>query len=104
MLLSQGIQPEKALMYFSQLLDGVVAAQLLEVVHRDLKPENILFDERNNKLLVTDFGIAQFKEEDLYTAVETKETDRLANFQYAAPEQRIRGGKVDHRAVILLLD
>jgi serine/threonine protein kinase len=29
--------------------------------------------------------------------VETKDGSRLANFQYAAPEQRSRGGEIDHR-------
>jgi len=33
----------------------------------------------------------------------TKDTDRLANFQYAAPEQRSRGAEVDQRADIYAL-
>ena len=102
-LLNRGIQPDKAVMYFSQILNGVEAAHLLGVVHRDLKPENILLDEGNDQLLIADFGIAQFQEEELFTAVETKESDRLANFQYAAPEQRARGGHVDHRTDIYAL-
>lgn len=90
--LEAGLPSDKALPWFSQILDGVEAAHLQHVVHRDLKPENILLDAANSRLLVANFGIASFEEEDLYTAVETKDTTRLANFVYSAPEQRSRGG------------
>jgi serine/threonine protein kinase len=88
---------------FSQFLDGVEAAHLKNVVHRDLKPENILVLRKEDRLVIADFGIAQFRQDELWTAVETQATDRLANFQYAAPEQRTRGGEVDHRADIYAL-
>ena len=102
-LLNQGIPPNIALVYISQILDGVEAAHLKGVVHRDLKPENILYDDRNEQLVIADFGIAMFQEDELFTAVETKDSDRLANFRYAAPEQRVPGGSVDHRADIFAL-
>jgi serine/threonine protein kinase len=60
----------------------------------------VLYDASNQTLLVADFGIAHFGEEELYTLVETNAHERLANFQYAAPEQRARGKIVDHRADI----
>lgn len=99
-LIDDGIKPEVAIRLFSQMLDGVEAAHLKGIVHRDLKPENILFKTTDVQLVLADFGIARFTEDELYTAVETKAQDRLANFQYAAPEQRIRGKSVDHRADI----
>ncbi|MEE9337627.1 MAG: protein kinase [Methylococcaceae bacterium] len=77
-----------------KILDGVEASQKYDVVHRDLKPENILYRNSMSDVVLADFGIAEFGEEDLYTAVETKDGTRLANFQYAAPEQRVRGGKI----------
>ena len=102
-LLEQGVRPERALEHFAQLLDGIEAAHLKNVVHRDLKPENILYDDKSEQLVIADFGIAMFQEDELFTAVETKETDRLANFRYAAPEQRHPGQSVDHRADIFTL-
>ena len=99
----KSIKPESVLTVFSQILDGTEAAHLLNVCHRDLKPENILWDDDNNQVVITDFGIAHFEEEEIYTAVETKVTARMANFQYSAPEQRTRGAKVDHRADIFSL-
>ena len=86
-----------------QILNGAEAAHILKVIHRDIKPENILYDSAKSKLVLADFGIARFQQEELYTAVETRASDRLANFQYAAPEQRTRGLEVDHRADIYAL-
>lgn len=102
-LIQKGIPASGALPLFSQLLDGVEAAHLLGVNHRDLKPENVLYDERSNTLVVADFGAAEFTEDELYTVIETKPGERVANFQYAAPEQKSRGGSVDHRADIFAL-
>src|SRR5207245_9704896 len=67
------------------------------------KHENILCDQDRGAIVVADFGIAHFEEEEIYTAVETRNADRLANFQYAAPEQRVRGRAVDARADIFAL-
>lgn len=102
-LLEAEIHPEKALYYFIQLLNGVEAAHLQHVFHRDLKPENILYDETQDRLLVADFGIAHFEAEDLYAAAETSPNEKLANFQYASPEQRKRGAKVEYPADIYAL-
>jgi len=54
-------------------------------------------------LVVADFGISRFHESELHTAVNTKAAAKLANFGYAAPEQKAVGGDVDHRADIFSL-
>lgn len=97
------LEPKDAFSVFHKILNGVEAAHLLNVIHRDLKPENILVDDNCHSCVIGDFGIARFAEEDMLTAVETKDDARLANFQYAAPEQRIRGGLVGHQADIFAL-
>jgi serine/threonine protein kinase len=97
------LEPKEAYEIFKKILDGVEAAHKLGVIHRDLKPENILVNNNGNILVVADFGIASFKEEELYTAVDTKDDSRLANFQYAAPEQRSRGKDVTKKADIYSL-
>lgn len=102
-LIDEEMLPEKVLFYFDKILSGVEAAHLRNVIHRDIKPENILYDNEADNLLICDFGIAHFEEENLLTAVETRDRERLANFQYAAPEQRSRGQQVDNRADIYSL-
>ena len=90
--INKGLSPDEAIRIFIGIMQGLKYAHDRGVVHRDIKPENILFDSKNNEPVICDFGIAHFSEEDLMTAIETKAGDRLANFQYAAPEQRIKGG------------
>lgn len=102
-LIKNQLKPETILQLFSQLLDGLEAAHLQGITHRDLKPENILYNTSENKLVLADFGIARFTEDELYTAVETRAQDRLANFQYAAPEQRVRNRVIDSRTDIYAL-
>jgi serine/threonine protein kinase len=102
-LLQDGIPPAKRAKCFSDMLDGVEAAHLQGVWHRDLKPENVLHDQSGGRLVVSDFGIAHFTAEMMHTSVETKPADRLANFMYAAPEQRVAGRQVDNRADIYAL-
>lgn len=93
-LMEERISPDRVLPLISQVLDGVEAAHLHDVVHRDLKPENILYDQDSGTLAIADFGIARFTEDVLATLVETAPAQRLANFQYAAPEQRTPGQPV----------
>lgn len=97
------LQPDNILKMFSQILDGVEAAHLVGVWHRDLKPENILYDKNNNLLIIADFGIAHFEEEEIYTAVETKVAARMANFLYASPEQKVRNQIVNKSSDIYAL-
>lgn len=97
------LKADEVLPVFSEILNGVEAAHLNQVTHRDLKPQNILCDPSEHRYVVADFGVASFAEEELYTSVETHPNQRLANFQYAAPEQRSRGRRVDTKADIYAL-
>jgi serine/threonine protein kinase len=97
------LEPVEVLSLYSEVLDGVEAAHFQDVVHRDLKPENILYDSRKRRPAIADFGVARFGMDMLSTLVETSPGQRLANFQYAAPEQRMRGGQVTVRADVYAL-
>lgn len=96
------LTPAAALTLFGQILNGVEAAHLQGAIHRDLKPENILLDTAGLPA-IADFGIAAFTDDLLLTLVETAPTTRLANFQYAAPEQRTPGKAICQRADIYAL-
>lgn len=96
------LDADTVLPLFSGILAGVNAAHLEGHVHRDLKPENILADEQQQPV-IADFGAAHFHQDAILTAVETRDTSRLANFKYAAPEQKEKGEHVDHRADIFAL-
>lgn len=94
------LTPNQAMEIGKKILDGIDASHKHGVFHRDLKPENILINKSSTEVVIADFGIAHFDQEELYTAVETKATTRLANFVYASPEQKVRNKQVDKRADI----
>jgi serine/threonine protein kinase len=101
-LMQKRCPPEKLLLLFADVLNGVEHAHDSSIWHRDLKPENILVTGDEERAVVTDFGIAHFDDEYLHTIVDTMPQERLANFRYAAPEQRSKG-EVDQRADIYAL-
>ena len=84
--MKNGIKPNEVLPVFFQLLDALEFAHSHEIWHRDIKPENILMDS-DGTLILSDFGIAHFSKKDKVTSIETKKGERLANYQYSAPEQ-----------------
>ena len=102
------IKPEDAVTIFVGLIEGLQHAHKLGTIHRDIKPENIMFKAGSLKPIICDFGIAHFAEDELLTIIETKKNDRMANFQYAAPEQRVKGevatAQTDIYAAALILN
>ncbi|MFZ2538266.1 MAG: serine/threonine-protein kinase [Oscillospiraceae bacterium] len=101
--MKEGIKKNNIFPIFMQLLDGIGFAHSKGVWHRDIKPENILIDAQTNRVAIADFGIAHFSQDMIVTSIETKATDKLANFVYAAPEQRERNGVVDGHCDIFSL-
>lgn len=95
-----GLNPEEAVTIFIGLIEGLGFAHKQGTIHRDIKPENIMFKAGSLDPIICDFGIAHFAEEQLLTMVETKRGDRMANFQYAAPEQRVKGGQAVYQTDI----
>lgn len=87
-----GLSHEDIMPIFTGIIEGLNFAHKKGTIHRDIKPENILFAENSNVPIIVDFGIAHFSPENKATFIETAKGDRMANFQYAAPEQRKRGG------------
>lgn len=83
---------EDKLRVFVKILDGVEAAHKMGITHRDIKPKNILVKRDENQVVVADFGIARFVAEQIqHDAALSRPGERLANFEYAAPEQLARG-------------
>lgn len=106
--MKKGLDPAEAVSIFTGLIEGLAYAHSQGTIHRDIKPENIMFKAESVEPIICDFGIAHFAEEELLTIIETKKSDRMANFQYAAPEQRIKGeaatAQTDIYAAALILN
>jgi serine/threonine protein kinase len=95
---------EDKLRVFSKILDGVEAAHMLGITHRDIKPKNILVSKQGAEVAVADFGVARFLAEQIrQEAALTKPGDRLANFEYAAPEQLTPEGEANDATDVFAL-
>lgn len=73
--------------YIFQLVNSLKYIHSRGIIHRDLKPQNILVDDEG-KLNIGDFGIAYFNPDEFVLTGHTVGRDRLANFDFSAPEQR----------------
>jgi len=104
-LVRHGIPPENVLRIFGNILDGMEAAHLHQVSHRDLKPENILTNDNGREVVVSDFGMAHFLEQDLIAPERSTNGNekRLEELPYTAPEQRVRGNNIDEKADVYAL-
>lgn len=80
------ITEEELIQYFKELLNALDIIHKNGMVHRDLKPQNLLIDDSNH-LYVGDFGIAYYDPGIFEKTGHTQLSDRLANFNFSAPEQ-----------------
>lgn len=71
---------------FKQILQIMQKVHNEGIVHRDLKPQNILIS--NGKIYIGDFGIAYYNPQIFDKTGNTTKSERLANFDFSAPEQR----------------
>lgn len=84
------LSEETFIKLFHFLLNTLEKIHQIGIIHRDIKPENILVTKETNFVL-TDFGIANYNP-DLYTLkAKTEKKERLANYEFSAPEQARRG-------------
>lgn len=71
---------------FEDLKAGLKHLHLNQIIHRDVKPQNIFIDADGN-FVIGDIGIAHFNGETFPKLAQTKDSERLANFSFSAPEQ-----------------
>ena len=99
MVLENGPLPERDIVRIGlQIASGLAAAHSQGLVHRDIKPSNILVDNRVNRVVITDFGLARMQTEETIT-----QTGNFAGtLNYMSPEQ-VRGEELDGRSDLFSL-
>ncbi|MDX1487982.1 MAG: serine/threonine-protein kinase [Acidiferrobacterales bacterium] len=95
---SKGRLPLKfVLLLIARVADALDYAHKQDVVHRDIKPANIMYNEKDDSVKVTDFGIAR-----ITASSRTKTGVILGTPSYMSPEQ-LAGKKVDGRSDLFSL-
>ena len=87
MIYADNISEEQLFKYINELIVPLKYIHKLGITHRDLKPQNILIDE-DGKINISDFGIAYYDPDNFVLTGHTVKHDRLANYDFSAPEQR----------------
>lgn len=86
LLYNENYSEDEIIDIVKQLLNATKSIHDAGIIHRDLKPDNILIS--NDKIHIADFGIAYYNPDFFDKTGHTTEGDRLANYDFSAPEQR----------------
>lgn len=88
---------DKVASIVARVADALGYAHRQNVVHRDIKPANVMYEQENDVVKVTDFGIARITD-----SSKTKTGMVLGTPSYMSPEQ-LQGTKIDGRSDLFSL-
>ena len=89
--------PDEVRNILIQTADALAYAHERGVVHRDIKPDNILIDREDNRVMVTDFGIARAVTEGADARLTATGT-AIGTPAYMSPEQSMGEREIDGRS------
>ncbi len=86
------LHPKNLLKLIAQCADALAYAHKQDVIHRDIKPANILYNQTDDYVKLTDFGIARIPD-----STRTRAGSILGTPLYMSPEQ-LAGERLDARS------
>src|SRR5262245_44970201 len=92
------VEPAEVVRVGRQIAEGLAAAHATDLIHRDIKPGNILLEGGQQRVKITDFGLARAADD-----ASISQSGIIAGTpMYMAPEQA-KGDKLDQRADLFSL-
>jgi formylglycine-generating enzyme required for sulfatase activity len=92
------VEPAEVVRVGRQIAEGLAAAHANDLIHRDIKPGNILLEGGQQKVKITDFGLARAADD-----ASISQSGIIAGTpMYMAPEQAL-GHRLDQRADLFSL-
>jgi serine/threonine protein kinase/formylglycine-generating enzyme required for sulfatase activity len=92
------VEPAEVVRVGRQVAEGLAAAHATDLIHRDIKPGNILLEGGQQRVKITDFGLARAADD-----ASISQSGIIAGTpMYMAPEQAL-GHKLDQRADLFSL-
>jgi serine/threonine protein kinase/Leucine-rich repeat (LRR) protein len=92
------IEPAEVVRIGRQIAEGLAAAHATDLIHRDIKPANVLLEGGQQRVKITDFGLARAADD-----ASISQSGIIAGTpMYMAPEQA-KGDKLDQRADLFSL-
>ena len=92
------VGPAEVVLIGRQIAEGLAAAHVNDLIHRDIKPGNILLEGGQQKVKITDFGLARAADD-----ASISQSGLIAGTpMYMAPEQA-KGDRLDQRADLFSL-
>jgi serine/threonine protein kinase/regulation of enolase protein 1 (concanavalin A-like superfamily) len=92
------VEPAEVVRVGRQIAEGLAAAHANDMIHRDIKPGNVLIEGGQQRVKITDFGLARAADD----ASISRSGIIAGTPMYMAPEQAL-GHRIDHRADLFSL-
>jgi serine/threonine protein kinase/formylglycine-generating enzyme required for sulfatase activity len=92
------VEPVEVVRVGRQIAEGLTAAHAMDLIHRDIKPSNILLESGQEKVRLTDFGLARAADD-----ASISQSGIIAGTPMNMAPEQAKGERLDQRADLFSL-